>query len=82
MAPKPAPTPDAHGRYRVRIKGDPQSPSWSTTLFDPAIHMIAGGDASDSYGNAIPERPHWPTPDVTSDAVSESNPTEGAPDER
>lgn len=72
------PTPDAHGRYRVRTKGDKNSPSWSTREFNPELHVIVGGDASDSYGNALPASPHWPaqTPaDVTPTDLSESTTT-------
>lgn len=50
----PNPTPDQHGRYRVRRKGDPQSPSWSTRIYNPDKHVIVPGDASDTYGAALP----------------------------
>lgn len=52
------PEPDAHGRYRVRRKGDPQSPAWSTRIYDPEEHVIVPGPASDVYGAALPEKPH------------------------
>lgn len=54
----PNPEPDQYGRYRVRRKGDKQSPSWSTRLYDPEKHVIVSGPASDSYGAAWPSKPH------------------------
>ena len=52
------PEPDEHGRYRVRRKGDTRSGAWSTRHFDPERHVIVSGRASDTYGNAWPEKPH------------------------
>lgn len=52
------PSPDAYGRFRVRAKGDTKSPIWSTRIFNPEMHVIAPGDASDSYGNALPAKPY------------------------
>ena len=51
------PTPDIHGRYRVRRKGDTTSPAWSTRTLNPDRHVIVSGPASDTYGNALPPKP-------------------------
>lgn len=52
----PTPTPDAHGRFRVRRRGDDKSAHWSSWHFDPEIHEIVPGEAaSDTYGAAWPE---------------------------
>lgn len=53
-----APKPDKHGRYRVRRKGDTNSPAWSTRNFDPEKHVIVPGPASDTYGAAWPPKLH------------------------
>lgn len=50
------PAPDDYGRYRVRRKGDTASPAWSTRIFNPDRHVIVSGDASDTYGNALPPK--------------------------
>lgn len=50
------PTPDEHGRYRVRRKGDTTSPAWSTRIFNPDKHVALSGPASDTYGNALPPK--------------------------
>ena len=51
------PHPDAYGRYRVRRKGDSASPAWSTRNFNPERHVVIPGPASDTYGNALPDKP-------------------------
>jgi hypothetical protein len=45
--------PDGNGWYRVHAK-DGSGLDYSTTLFDPEIHVIVGGDASDAHGNPYP----------------------------
>lgn len=52
------PQPDEHGRFRVRRKGDTSSPAWSTRRFDPVKHVTVPGPASDTYGAALPPKPH------------------------
>ena len=75
------PTPDDYGRYRVRHKGDTASPAWSTRTFNPDRHVIVPGDASDTYGNALPPKPirrlaiESPEPEAAS-AATDVTPTE------
>lgn len=81
------PKPDEHGRYRVRRKGDTQSGAWSTRLFDPDRHVVVAGPASDTYGNAWPEKPHRrlffePAPEnVDLSEVPDNTTTTANPDE-
>ena len=79
------PDPDEHGRYRVRRKGNTQSPAWSTTRFDPESHVSVSGPASDTYGNPWPVKPHRRfesqyIPEVTQDADPDIT-TNANPDE-
>lgn len=67
------PEPDQWGRYRVRRKGA-RSAIYSTRRFDPDVHVIVPGPASDTYGEAIPPHPYRkpaanaaPTPDAAPD---------------
>lgn len=53
------PKPDEYGRFRVRAK-DGKLGSWSTTNYNPEIHVIAPGPASDTYGAALPHKPYAP----------------------
>lgn len=55
--PKRLPQPDDHGRYRVRRKGDPASPAWSTLIYQPDKHVIVDAPASDTYGRPWPPAP-------------------------
>lgn len=52
-------SPDKWGRYRVRTKAG-KSGSWSTRNYNPTIHVIASGPASDTYGAALPPKPYAP----------------------
>lgn len=54
------PKPDKHGRFRVRAKANDKSGTWSTRNYNPQIHVIAPGDASDTYGAAMPPHPYAP----------------------
>ena len=51
------PTPDRFGRFRVRAKSG-HSGIWSTRNFNPKLHEIVPGPASDTYGAALPPKPH------------------------
>ncbi|MGN8762608.1 hypothetical protein [Oribacterium sp. HCP3S3_B9] len=73
------PTPDAAGWYRVRRKGDPTSPVWSTRVYDQETESIHPGRASDIYGEALPPKLHATlavapeTPESTPNDEGENN---------
>ncbi len=57
-----APKPDEYGYFRVHAI-DGSGLDFSTRTFDPEIHKLADGPASDYRGNPLPAAPA-PEPDT------------------
>ena len=67
--------PDAHGWYRVHAV-DGSGLDYSTTVFDPEIHVLVDEPASDAHGRPYPATPTK----VVEEPAPEEGPAVGIPD--